>query len=189
MGANKKLSIAKFAALCGVASSTMHDRLARGMSVRESVAVLTRSEATARAWANRPLADHKLAQRAFIMASLPAGYAEIGEALGLGRGGARHHVTELQMEGLVHIGSWRRTVGRGGKFAPVFHAGAGVDVPCKLKALTDKEYSRRWRKLHRNDESMDRKRASDRQRHWDKKAKTIGIAADPLMAALFGKTP
>jgi hypothetical protein len=123
------------------------------------------------------------AQRGAIQAYLPGTRAQVVAGTGLTPPQVQHRLRLMHADGQVHIGSYVRALGTGGRFSPVFHDGPGTDVECRLKAQDDKIYSRRWRKVHRNDEVMEKKRATDRQRHWKKKAKR----GDKLVNALFGR--
>lgn len=124
-----------------------------------------------------------LLQSLAIRAALPATYSELSIAIGLPVATVKYRVRIMRVSGLLHIGKWKRTEGTGGKNQPILHVGPGVDAKNTLRKLTDKDYSRKYRKVHAHDGVMDRKRAQERNRHWIKKAATRG---DPLVNALFG---
>lgn len=127
-----------------------------------------------------------LAQRQtdMLLGAMPAHYAKLSEVTGLTVMQIKHRTRIMRDANLCHVGGWKRNDGRG-KHNPILHAGPGKDVECKLKHLTDKDYSRNYRKRNKNTEQGDLRRAKDRMRHWERKAAAAG---DPLVNALFGHT-
>lgn len=80
-----------------------------------------------------------------VLAVLPAGYAKIVRKTKLSPKKIRYTLELMRKAGLCHIGGWARAEDRG-SLGPVIHAGPGQDVPCKLKALTQRQYECRYRK-------------------------------------------
>ena len=187
MSQDKKMTLNAFAELCGIPFGTFQGRRSKGVSLRDCIAVVPKSDAIRAALANRgpgAIAQWQTDAVLELLAKGPCGYDELAEVLQLGRGGINHRMRVMRADGLAHIGAWKRITGKGGRFTPVFHAGHGKDVECTLHRMSNAAYSKRWRKTHRHDEMMDRKRAKDRLRHWERKAANVG---DPLVMALFGR--
>lgn len=84
-------------------------------------------------------------QVAAILATFPASYERIDRKSGLTEGQIRHRLEWMRERGLCHIGAWTRAKEQG-SMRPIFHAGPGEDVPCKLKARTRSQYERNYRK-------------------------------------------
>ena len=92
----------------------------------------------------------------------------------------------MRMEKVCHITGWCRTEGKGGRFKAIYALGVGVDAYCCLKAATDAENCKRYRKkMSKNPEVCDARRAKDRARYWEKKARKQG---DATVNLLFGRT-
>lgn len=123
-------------------------------------------------------------QKALILAALPATYEELAAVTGLPRHTVKYRTKQMRKDGECHTGSWKRVIGKGGKFMPIVHAGPGDDVPCLLHRLTGKQYSKRYRKRIKNTPAGDRRLARGRIYHWMKKASENG---DALINALFGR--
>lgn len=104
-----------------------------------------------------------MSYRLRVLEALPGTYAEIIERAHACRGTVENWLRVLRAEGQAHIGSWKRTEGRGGKYQPVFVAGPGQDAKCNLKRLPSETYQRRYKKRAledgRYDQALARKRA------------------------------
>lgn len=90
-------------------------------------------------------------------------------------------IKDLQASGQAHVGSWRRCAGGGPPIA-VYHAGAGVDVACRIARYTEAEKARRFRRRARRDGDWEDKLRAMRARYWAGKVPK----RDPMVAALFG---
>lgn len=80
-----------------------------------------------------------------ILAVLPAAYAAIERKTKLTRAQIEYRIDWMRERELCHIGDWDRA-DQQGSFGPIFHAGKGEDVPCKLKPRTRLDTERRYRK-------------------------------------------
>lgn len=125
-----------------------------------------------------------------VFDALPGTYSDLIERAHASRGTVYLHIKQMRGDGLVHIGSWRRTEGKGGSYQPVFVVGQGKDAPCRFERLGRKVYDDRWKKrlkaAGKLDDYMDRKGARDRAIINVKRAQA-GKMVDPLVQALFGR--
>lgn len=96
---------------------------------------------TARCKECNPRYGAKMAER--VLAVLPATYAKIERKTKLTPGQVEYRIVLLREKGLCHIGGWERSEYQGA-FNPIFHAGPGKDVPCKLKPRTNADVERRY---------------------------------------------
>jgi hypothetical protein len=80
-----------------------------------------------------------------ILDVLPAAYAAIEKKTGLSYPTITNRLDWMKARGMCHIGGWKRPP-RNGSFQPVFHAGAGDDVPCTLTRLGEAQYEARYRR-------------------------------------------
>lgn len=83
----------------------------------------------------------------------------------------------------VHIGGWHRPPT--GCMMPIYFAGPGKDVACRLKYLTIKQKDKRYRDNVKASGLWEERKAKGRADYWTKKAAEQGTS-DPLMAAFFG---
>jgi len=118
-----------------------------------------------------------------VWSALPATYEELAARTGLTVQTIKYRTRSMRNDGMCHVGDWKRAEGKGGKFSPVLVRGAGEDVPCKLKAFTEKQHQKRHRKRIKKTEAGELRRAKGRARAWRIKAQQQG---DPLINALFG---
>lgn len=80
-----------------------------------------------------------------IAEHLPGTYRELAGKIGCSVQAVEYHSARMRKDGLCHVGSYRRCRGTGGGYQPVLVAGPGQDAQCKLKALDEKTYQRRFR--------------------------------------------
>lgn len=133
-----------------------------------------------------PIGFRKLVEQA-----LPGNYSELRQRSGLAESTVKRWIKLMHAEGAVHISGWQRCTGNsghGGRFMPVFTAGAGKDKPCLLKRLTSAETSTAWRKRERAAGRWHEVLERCNSMKWAKKARTRGHSFEPL-AALFGRRP
>jgi hypothetical protein len=96
-----------------------------------------------------------------ILAVLPATIEQIVTRSGMTLQQVRYRLTKMKSD-LCHIGQWRRQRGSG-RWRPVFVAGPGEDVECKLEPRTGAENNRRYRARIRKARDVDA--AAARERH------------------------
>jgi hypothetical protein len=118
---------------------------------------------------------------AAIKAALPATKMQASASSGIHRATVMRLVSQMHEEGRVHIGRWQPHPVRGPN-VPVYFDGPGEDVPDTLPRLTRKQISARYEKRIAGTEKQDKRRARQRTRHWEKKAK----AAPKGWAAALG---
>ena len=114
--------------------------------------------------------------------ALPGTYANVVEKAHVTKSTAKRWIRDLMASGECHIKKWIRSPNQG-HFQPVFVPGPGKNAVCKLKAMTVAEYSRRYRKRHKDDEKGDRMRQTGQMRYFARKARQEG---DSMVLALFG---
>lgn len=125
----------------------------------------------------------------FVIDAMPGTTMEISAAAGVLPGTVVRWVRIMRAAGECHISGWVRSPsGEGGPIKAVYAHGPGKDAKCNLRALTDKEYSRRFRRKAREEGRMEFIQAKKRAIYYSNKAAKLGTS-DPLMAALFGRTP
>lgn len=117
-----------------------------------------------------------------MLAALPGDQNQVREATGLGKTTVWRWLKSLHEAGESHITGWARAPG-GGPFLATYAAGAGVDVVCKIKPLSEKAKQRRHQKKAKADGRWDERAARERAKYWAKRALTH---RDPMIAALFG---
>lgn len=129
----------------------------------------------------------RTAQRLLILAAMPGFYDEIAAKCGLSQHIVERHVRKMRLvadpaQRECHVARWARpeTVG---KYRPFVKAGPGRDARCTFKPMTPKQMQDRHREKRRGTEREDIKKARDRNRHWEAKARR----GDPLINALFGR--
>lgn len=82
-----------------------------------------------------------------ILNALPGTYSKIAYRTKLTDPQVRHRIDWMRERDMCHIGGWDRAEYQG-SFSPIFHAGPGEDVPCKLVRRTDSEVERRyWKRV------------------------------------------
>jgi hypothetical protein len=128
-------------------------------------------------------------QRRLILAALPGFYDDIAAKSGVSKHTVKRHVKAMRAEPVpakreCHVARWAKP-DTTGKYRPFIAAGPGKDAACKFTPMTAKQMQDRHREKRRGTEREDIKRARDRNRHWEAKARR----GDPLINALFGKTP
>ena len=120
--------------------------------------------------------------RLVVHAALPATQADIHAKTGISQAAISRWLTYLRACGDAHIGAWRARDNKFGLPMAVYHPGPGLDVPCTIKPLTQRERDRRSRAVRRKSGDWADRQARERARYWrDKPARR-----DPLTAALFG---
>lgn len=129
-----------------------------------------------------PRASHQQ----LVIDAMPGTTMEIAEAAGVQQGTVVRWVRIMRAAGECHISKWVRTIG--GPIKAIYAHGPGQDAKCKLRALTDREYSRRYRRKAKEEGRYEFIQAKKRADYYSKKAAKLGTS-DPLMAALFGRTP
>lgn len=119
-----------------------------------------------------------------ILASMPARLQDIALATEMRDSTCARHIGNLRKRGLCFVSGWVRAVR--GSHLEVFTAGEGVDVPCRLKRLTQAEKTERYLKKIKSDGRIEIKRAKGRADYWRKKATQRG---DSMIGFLFGRRP
>ena len=121
-----------------------------------------------------------------VEAAMPGTKEQICAKSGMTPGTVMSWIRIMRKELVCHITSWRRTVGKGGRFKAVYALGAGVDAECRLKPASVAKNCQRYRdKVSRDAHTADVRRAKDRARYWEKKARKQG---DATVNLLFGRT-
>jgi hypothetical protein len=124
-----------------------------------------------------------------VIDAMPGTTLEITEAAGVQQGTVVRWVRIMRAAGECHISGWIRSpAGEGGPIKAIYALGAGEDAKCKLRALTNKDYSRRYRRKAKEEGRYEFIQAKKRADYYSKKAARLGTSG-PLMAALFGRTP
>lgn len=119
-----------------------------------------------------------------ILAAMPGVQKVIIEVTGFPQSTVTTYVTALHERGMCHIKGWKRPTKRLGKFVPVYAAGEGKDVPCRLKPLTGPErYQRAIKKLAASGKLEE----ATRHRKELRRARKVWSKGDPLVNALFGR--
>lgn len=129
-----------------------------------------------------------------ILGALPASTARISEITGLDHStitvrlrAMRAVVSDSGWQQVCFIRSYKRTLGRGGAFVPIYERGPGKDQPCKLKRHTPQE---KWARAKRSVAYLQKKReraeqaAAKRQRRVAERRQIR--EGDPLLNAFFG---
>jgi hypothetical protein len=119
-----------------------------------------------------------------IWSALPGTYEELSLRSGLPMHTIRYRTREMRKDNLCHVGGWKRAEGKGGKFSPILVRGAGVDVPCRLRALTEEQHQKRYRQRIKKTPQGELRLAKGRAYTWRLKAQKQG---DPMVNALFGR--
>lgn len=119
-----------------------------------------------------------------ILAAMPAIQKTIIEVTGFPQSTVTVYVNELHARGACHIKGWKRPTKRLGKFVPVYEAGEGKDVPCRLKPLTGPErYQRAVKKLAASGKL---EQATEHRKEL-RRARNLWAKGDPLVNAFFGR--
>lgn len=125
-----------------------------------------------------------------MLSAMPLAIVDIAAMVEMPPSSVGRLVRAMHLAGKCHVGNWRRA--ERGAFTPIYHAGPGKDVPCRLKILTQAQKDKRRVKKIKDSGLLqdwtDSKRSYGRARYWEKKAATV---RDPMLVALFGapKTP
>lgn len=123
--------------------------------------------------------------RAAILAALPATRLDLPELAHTTVSTVQRWLKILHDAGEIHIGGWKRSVGRGA-IQPIWYAGQGTDKRCTLKRLTDQQTSARYRRSIEGTEKGDIRKAKRQASYYRVKAAKMG---DPMLNALFGLQP
>jgi hypothetical protein len=123
--------------------------------------------------------------RKITLAAMPNSVPAIAVDTGMPQTSTLRIVKQLHDEGLCRVGDWQRSIR--GLPSAIYHAGAGEDVPCRLKKFTPAQKTARYLRNVKNNPDLGVKRdltvARDRNRYWEKVATE---RRDPMIAALFG---
>jgi hypothetical protein len=106
-----------------------------------------------------------------ILAALPGTKMQLAESAGLHKATAIRTVNRLHAAGQIHIGRWMPHPVRGPTM-PVYVAGPGKDAADALPRLSRQQISQRHEAKIKGTETMDARRARQRNRWWEKKAAT-----------------
>lgn len=113
----------------------------------------------------------RVANIAAVLAALPATRQQIAERCGLHKDTVLTIVRQLHdpAKRVIRVGRWLPHPVHGPSIA-VFALGKGADAVDDLPRLTTKQRSARYEASIKGTEKMDRRRARQKSRHWEKKA-------------------
>lgn len=121
--------------------------------------------------------------RQHVLDAMPGTRSQIASKVSMAPRTLTGLLKSLRESGACHVSGWQRSDGSG-NFQPLYVAGPGENVPCKLKPYTDAQVGHRYWKSIKKDERGERRKARDAARYYAKKAAKNG---DVLVNALFGR--